>query len=94
MGDYDDARSVSRPAGAVVLDGVQVADTQQCVHCGRHVIARIGSGQVRGFCTRCHGFVCGPGCPAGPGCLPQEQRLTQREAQARQIIDRALARMS
>jgi hypothetical protein len=49
----------------------------QCVHCGCHWVPQPGSGKVRGFCTRCHGPVCGPGCAE---CVPTEQLLENLEA--------------
>ena len=52
-------------------------DTLQCCHCGGHFALRPGSGNVRGFCARCNGPVCGPGCAA---CLPMEARLENAEA--------------
>lgn len=51
--------------------------TVQCVHCGGHFAPRPGSGQVRGFCTRCNGPVCGPGCRE---CVPYRQQLENMEA--------------
>lgn len=52
------------------------AATLQCCHCGGHFAPRPGSGTVRGFCTRCMGPVCGPGCAE---CVPAEQLLTNLE---------------
>lgn len=51
--------------------------TVACVHCGMHFPVRPGSGKVRGFCTRCMGPVCGPGCAE---CVPIERRLDNEEA--------------
>ena len=76
MGEYNDAQAVSRPAGGIVVDGVQVADTVQCRHCGKHFVMRHGSGTVRGYCQRCGGLVCGPRCAA---CVPFEQALDLAE---------------
>lgn len=73
---YQDALAVRKPGGAILLDGVQVADTLQCVHCGGHWVPRAGSGTVRGWCPRCSGPVCGPTCAA---CVPFEQRLDRAE---------------
>ena len=64
--------------GGVVVDGRQVADTLQCVHCGRHWVPEPGSGKVRGFCRCCMGPTCGAQkCDA---CLPFEKRLDLYEA--------------
>lgn len=61
--------------------------TLQCVHCGGHWIPLPGSGRVRGFCQRCMGPVCGPGCAE---CIPEEQMLENiekgRPADCRPII--------
>jgi hypothetical protein len=53
-----------------------VAATLQCVHCGGQWIPQPGSGRIRGFCTRCCGPVCGPGCAK---CVPTEQYLENIE---------------
>lgn len=50
--------------------------TVQCVHCGGHYWPSPGSGRIRGYCTRCAGPVCGPGCAA---CVPIEQLLENFE---------------
>lgn len=62
------------------LDGGPVVEqpTMQCCHCGGHWVYRPGSGNIRGFCTRCNGPVCGPAC-AGK-CRPVEQLLENIEA--------------
>jgi len=70
------------PAGHVTFSDVDSdksysADTLQCVHCGQHWAMRPGSGNVRGFCTKCSGPVCGPKC--GGKCVPQEQQLENIE---------------
>lgn len=54
---------------------VEVA-TVQCVHCGGHYVPRPGSGIVRGFCFRCNGPICGPGCK---DCVPVDQLLENIE---------------
>ena len=81
MGEYDDALSLRRPGGAILIDGIQVADTVQCVHCGGHFVMRRGSGITRGFCTNCNGLTCGPTCAST--CRPLEQWLDQREKAGR-----------
>lgn len=50
--------------------------TLQCVHCGGHWFPQPGSGRIRGYCSNCNGFVCGPGCAA---CVPTEQLLENIE---------------
>lgn len=69
---YANADPVRKPAGVILVDGVQVADTLQCVHCGGHWIPQRGSGMIRGFCRNCMGPVCGPGCAR---CVPAERQL-------------------
>ena len=69
--------SVRDPAGFVLGDGQTVADTIQCVHCGRHWIVRPGSGRRRGFCMNCSGPCCGSRkCRV---CIPFERKLELRE---------------
>mgnify|MGYP001581023598 CR=1 FL=1 len=71
------AVSAYRPAGAIIVDGHQVADTMQCCHCGEHFVMVRGSGRRRGFCLKCKGVTCGKDtCCA---CRPIEQRLEERE---------------
>lgn len=73
---------MSREAGRFVLSDpgadkpLLEATTVQCVHCGGHYIPRPGSGNVRGFCMRCNGPVCGPGCAE---CVPVEVLLENYE---------------
>lgn len=74
--NYNLAESVRNPAGAIFVDGQQVADTLQCVHCGGHWVPQKGSGKVRGFCRRCMGPVCGPQCAV---CTPLEKWLDHVE---------------
>lgn len=57
--------------------GIVEADTLQCVHCGCHWRVDPGSRKVRGYCSRCAGPVCGPGCQA---CVPAEVQLENLEA--------------
>lgn len=61
--------------------------TLQCVHCGGHFPVQPGSGRIRGFCGRCKGPVCGPGCAE---CVPVELQLDNleqsRRRNARQVL--------
>lgn len=50
--------------------------TAQCKHCGGHFPIAPGSGRLRGFCMRCNGPICGPGCAE---CVPEEQYLENME---------------
>jgi hypothetical protein len=65
--------------GAIVVDGKQVGETLQCVHCGMHWEYKPGSGRKRGFCNFCNGVVCGQDyCMSG--CYPLEARIELTEA--------------
>lgn len=74
--------ALKRSAGFIVIADpgsdkpILEAETLQCVHCGSHWWPRPGSKTVRGFCTRCGGPICGPGCAA---CVPTEQLLENYE---------------
>ena len=64
--------------GVILQDGVQVASTKQCPHCGGHFIMQKGSGKIRGYCTKCGGITCGKlECCA---CVPFEKKLDLAEA--------------
>lgn len=71
-----------REAGAVLIDGVQVTSTLQCVHCNAHWDVQPGSGIVRGFCLKCMGPVCGPKCVE---CRPFEKWLEEVEEAGRKL---------
>lgn len=55
---------------------LQELPTVACVHCGFNWVPQPGSGKVRGWCTRCNGPVCGPGCAE---CVPKEQQMLNME---------------
>jgi hypothetical protein len=74
--NYKDALAVRNPHGGIIIEGQTVADTLQCVHCGAHWVPQKGSGKIRGFCKRCMGPVCGPGCAR---CVPHEKWLEMVE---------------
>lgn len=65
--------------GAVVVDGRQVADTLQCVHCGYTWQVQHGSGTRRGFCMGCQGVTCGEHL-CMKFCTPLEARIELTEA--------------
>jgi len=72
-----EAESVRKPSGAIILDGMHLADTLQCVHCGHVWIPVVGSGKVRGWCNSCGGVTCGSHqCHT---CYPFEKRLDDYE---------------
>lgn len=67
--------SVRNPHGGIMLDGVHVADTLTCCHCGYVWVPIKGSGIQRGFCLKCMQVTCGrPECNE---CVPQEKFLDQ-----------------
>lgn len=71
--EYLDSIHEHKEHGAIVLDGVQVASTKMCPHCGAHYISRKGSGIKRTFCFRCGESTCGKQeCEA---CIPLERWL-------------------
>lgn len=53
-----------------------IVGTRQCVHCGLHFPVTPGSKRIRGWCTRCHGSVCGPACA---DCEPFEAMIERIE---------------
>lgn len=61
-----------REHGGIVVDGVQVASTLRCPHCGGHFESCPGSGKRRAFCLRCQRVTCGN--PACDPCIPVEAR--------------------
>jgi len=59
--------SVLRPAGVSIINSPELpfeqqADYKQCVHCQSVWKVEPGSGRLRGFCMKCNGPICGPGC--------------------------------
>jgi len=67
--------------GGILVDGKQVADTLQCVHCNGHFQIVPGSGTDRGFCLRCFGPTCG--AKACDPCIPFEKKLEKIEGKER-----------
>lgn len=75
-------KAVRKPDGYTKTTGphgeIVDCDTLRCGHCGAHWEVVVGSGRLRGFCSRCLGYVCGrPECMAD--CLTVEQRLENLE---------------
>lgn len=64
---------MQRDHGAIIVDGIEVASTKQCCHCGNHFLSVQGSGIRRGFCTRCMAMTCGN--HACDCCMPFEKKL-------------------
>lgn len=75
-------KAVSKPHGWTKTTGpygeVVHCDTLQCCHCQAHWEVLVGSGRLRGFCSRCMGYTCGQ--PACMICVPAEVRLENIEA--------------
>ena len=70
---YKNAQHLRRPSGHILIDGIMVADTRRCSHCGGHYISIKGSGIRRGFCWYCMGETCGSiNCDK---CEPLEKKL-------------------
>jgi hypothetical protein len=63
------------PSGYFVTadaDGTPITgETRQCVHCGFTWEYHPGSGDARGWCVKCNGFVC-----ARPECLKEQFMVT------------------
>lgn len=72
-------KRLERIAGGIMVDGQQVGETLQCVHCGMHWDRVPGSGRQRGFCLKCNGVLCGKReCLIE--CKPIEKRLDEEAA--------------
>lgn len=74
----EDFKAAKNPSGHILIDGKVTCDTIQCKHCGHHYISVKGSGKLRGYCTKCNGWLCG-----APACLLEcshfEKKLEQYE---------------
>jgi hypothetical protein len=75
--------STLKPHGVHIITDPAVAreiqaDYHACVHCGCVWVVQPGSGKIRGFCSNCNGFICGPKCADCQG--PLEKRLDLFEA--------------
>jgi len=57
-------------------------DTIQCVHCGGHWVVEPGSKQVRGYCTKCDGPLCGQK-HCLEHCIPFEKMIDTIERKSR-----------
>lgn len=72
-----EAESTNKANGAIIVDGMHIADTLKCVHCGHVWIPIKGSGRVRGWCNHCHGVTCGS--EKCNKCYPFEKQLDDYE---------------
>ncbi len=59
MNPFGNTKYERNPSGAFIVDGVEMAHTLQCCHCGGHFVSIKGSGKTRGFCLNCMGVTCG-----------------------------------
>lgn len=81
---YRDATSARhRKHGSIFIDGKNVADTIQCVHCNKHFTHRKSRGDY--VCLNCMGPVCGQWACVHE-CTPFEQKLDQYERGERGIL--------
>lgn len=87
-GDKQRAQRRSAPSGQrrsvlissdIERDCQTVTELVMCAHCGRHWPWRVGASDIRGWCSKCNGFTCGPLCPAGLECVPHEQFIENIE---------------
>jgi hypothetical protein len=72
-----DAEVIRKPGGAIIIDGNHIADTMKCTHCGHVWIPIVGSGRIRGWCTKCNGPTCGS--KECHECYPFEKKLNDYE---------------
>lgn len=74
--------SLIKPAGFSTEIGpygeITVRPIHSCCHCQKTWEEVKGSGRLRGYCSRCHGYVCGhPDCMV---CINWEAKLENVEA--------------
>jgi|SRR3972149_5074974 len=67
------AKYEHKASGYWIVDGVEVAATIQCCHCGMHYVSIRGSGKTRGFCMGCMRPTCGK--KQCDPCLAFEKRV-------------------
>jgi hypothetical protein len=68
------------------VNGTKQFNSVQCKHCGMHWQTVPGSGRIRGYCTNCHGLVCGSSACVHE-CVPFEAQLEIQEGN-KKTIDR------
>jgi hypothetical protein len=50
----------NKPSGYIAdMSNRVIGETRQCVHCQYTWVYQPGSGNRRGFCTKCNGLLCG-----------------------------------
>ena len=72
---------VRRAHGAMMSDGMEIASTLQCCHCGSHFLSKKGSGARRTFCFKCMEVTCGR-YECDP-CFPYEKQMEMMERSRR-----------
>jgi hypothetical protein len=73
-----------KPNGYLVttVQGVRLEqETRQCVHCQYMWVYNPGSGDTRGFCLNCGGFICGR-----PQCAAQQKYFIEQHLAATQKV--------
>jgi ribosomal protein S27AE len=74
---------------AITVDGVEIAHSMQCPHCGNHFVSIRGSGKRRVWCGQCAAVTCGdPSCDAH---IPFEARLDHAEGKRTRYTDLIIA---
>lgn len=87
----ENAESVDKAGGFIIIDGQEVASTLQCAHCGVHWIAIKGSGKVRGYCYSCRKVTCGAEkCHV---CIPYEALIEFEEGTMNHYSDDILRKI-
>ena len=74
-----------REHGGMMLDGIQVATTLMCPHCGSHFESFPGSGRRRTYCLKCSAVTCGH--KLCDPCIPLEARLDSVEGKKTRYDD-------
>ena len=81
LGLHGKPKSIRNPDGWTKTTGpygeIVDCDTLQCCHCAAHFEVIVGSGRLRGFCSRCMAYTCGQA--ACMICHTWEQKLENLE---------------
>lgn len=70
---FGDTKYERKAKGYFVVDGVEMAATLQCCHCGGHFISIRGSKKVRGYCMSCCSITCGK--KECDPCVPFQKKI-------------------
>lgn len=77
MSEHTNRRASGHFTATGLYGELKEGQTLSCCHCSFTWILQKGSGKLRGFCTNCMGYVCGPACAA---CVPAERKIENIEA--------------